>query len=64
MGQATVCDKCNKMLKCAPSVKIWIDFHYNGTADFELCEECKKKLLAWLQEDMRVNSDYARDWRY
>jgi hypothetical protein len=48
MSQARICDKCNKILKCTPSVKIWIDFHYNGTADYELCEECKQKLLKWL----------------
>lgn len=50
MSQARICDKCNKILKCRPSVKIlWIDFHYNGTADYELCEECKQKLIKWLE---------------
>ena len=51
MSQARICDKCNRILKCSPSVKIWIDFHYNGTADYELCEECKQKLLTWLNSD-------------
>ena len=32
------------------AVKIWIDFHYNGTADYELCEDCKQKLIKWLGE--------------
>jgi hypothetical protein len=66
MSKATICDKCNKILKCSPSVKICIDFHYNGTADYELCEECKQKLIKWLgeEETKKANSDYARDWRY
>lgn len=54
MSQARICDKCNKILKCSPSVKIWIDFYYNGTADYELCEECKQKLLKWLENDKEI----------
>jgi hypothetical protein len=50
MSKATICDKCTKILKCAPSAKIWIDFYYNGTANYELCENCKQKLLKWLEE--------------
>ena len=50
MSTARICDKCKKILDCSPSVKIWIDFYYNGTADYELCEDCKVKLLKWLQE--------------
>ncbi len=50
MGKAIICDKCSKVLKCNPSVKIQIDFHYNGTADYELGEDCKLKLLKWLKE--------------
>ena len=54
MSKATICDKCRKILRCAPSVRIEIDFHYNGTVKYELCEDCKKKLLAWLsEEDLR-----------
>lgn len=66
MSKATICDKCRKILRCAPSAKIEIDFYYNGTAKYELCEDCKKKLLAWLsEEDVRqVNADYKRDWGY
>ena len=36
---------------CNPSVKIKIDFHYNGTSEYELCEECKLKLIKWLRGD-------------
>lgn len=50
MSKATICDKCNKILKYSPSAKIWIDFHYNGAADYELCEDCKRKLLTWIEE--------------
>lgn len=50
MSTARICDKCKKILDCCPSVKIWIDFYYNGTADYELCEDCKIKLLKWLEE--------------
>ena len=60
MSQARICDKCNKILKCLPSVKIWIDFHYNGSADYELCEECKGKLIKWLGENQH---DSHRDNR-
>ena len=51
MSQARVCDKCHKVLMCNPSVKIEIDFHYNETAEYELCEECKLKLIKWLRGD-------------
>ena len=54
MSQARICDKCNKILKCSPSVKIWVDFHYNGAADYELCEECKQKLLEWLYNNKEI----------
>lgn len=66
MGKATICDKCKKVLKYAPSVKIWVDFNYNGTADYELCEDCKQKLLKWLDEsdNKAANADYKRDWGY
>lgn len=49
MSQTRVCDKCHKVLMYSPSVKIEIDFHYNGTAEYELCEECKLKLIKWLR---------------
>lgn len=48
MSKAIICDKCKRILICNPSVKIEVDFHYNGTVNYELCEECKQKLLKWL----------------
>ena len=48
MSKATICDKCQKILKCRPSAKIWIDFSYNGEVEYELCEECKQQLHQWL----------------
>lgn len=50
MSKATVCDRCKKILKCSPSAKIEIDFYYHGWQHFELCEECKKKLVEFLGE--------------
>lgn len=50
MSQVRVCDKCNKVLKCAPSVKISVDFHYDCIIEYELCEECKFKLVKWMKE--------------
>lgn len=50
MSKATICDKCKRILVCNPSAKIEVDFHYNGTMKYELCEECKQKLLKWLEE--------------
>lgn len=49
MSSVTICDKCKKILDYKPSVKIWMDFHYNGAIDYELCEECKHRLIAWMQ---------------
>ena len=51
MSLATICDKCRKILRWAPSVRIDVYFYNNGTTKYELCEDCKKKLLAWLDED-------------
>ena len=48
MATVKICDKCKEILHCSPSVKIQVDFHYNGTMDYELCEGCKQKLLSWL----------------
>jgi RNase P subunit RPR2 len=50
MSKATICDKCKRILVCTPSAKIEVDFHYNGLINYELCEECKQKLLEWLNE--------------
>ena len=61
MSNVKICDKCNKILKCSPSVKIWIDFHYLGTADYELCEECKQKLIKWLTDNKEdITNDSTR----
>lgn len=49
MSNVKICDRCKKILGCSPSVKIWMDFYSNGTADYELCEECKHTLIAWMQ---------------
>lgn len=53
MSKAQICDKCNKILKCCPSVKIEIDFGYHGIQKYELCEDCKLKLLKWLKSEER-----------
>jgi RNase P subunit RPR2 len=64
MSKATICDKCRKILRWVPSVRIAIDFPYNGTAKYELCEDCKEKLLVWLSgEDLRkANFDYEENY--
>ena len=49
MSRARICDGCNKVLKCDPSAEIKVDFGYNGTAEYELCEDCKVKLLQWME---------------
>jgi hypothetical protein len=48
MSNVRICDKCKRILACNPSAKIEVDFYYNGTMKYELCEECKQKLLSWL----------------
>lgn len=48
MATVRICDKCKEILHCSPSAKIQVDFHYNGTMNYELCEECKQKLLSWI----------------
>lgn len=50
MSTTRICDKCKKILVCAPSAKIKIDFGYYGTQDYDLCEDCKKILVRWLTE--------------
>lgn len=54
MSNVKICDRCKKILDYSPSVKIWMDFYYNGTADYELCEECKHRLIAWMQEGEKI----------
>ena len=50
MSTTRICDKCKKILVCTPSAKIKVDFGYNGTQDYDLCEDCKKILVRWLTE--------------
>lgn len=50
MSQARICDRCKKVLDCNPSAKIEVDFGYYGTQHYELCEECKQKLVLWISE--------------
>lgn len=51
MSKATICDRCKKILDCSPSAKIAIDFYYNGWQEFELCEDCKIKLVKFIAEN-------------
>ena len=48
MAQATVCDKCGKVLKYASDTKIKIYYHPYGDMYYELCSECTEELKKWL----------------
>ena len=50
MAKATICDKCGKILKYASDCKIEIYTHPYGNQYYELCEECKDKVVKWLRE--------------
>lgn len=55
MGQARICDKCNRVLQYAPDTKIKIYVHPYGDMDYELCSECTTKLQAWLNSENPFN---------
>ena len=55
MGQARVCDKCERVLKYAPSTKIQIYVHPYGDMHYELCSECTVELRAWLDSKNPFN---------
>ena len=57
MGQATVCDKCSKVLRYAPDAKIKIYIHPYGDQHYELCSECTKELLKWLDSEKPWNKE-------
>jgi hypothetical protein len=54
MSTIKVCDKCGIKITSKKdfSANIWIldPQHGKTTPDYELCEDCKVKLLKWLQE--------------
>lgn len=51
MAQATVCDKCGKVLKYAPDTKIKIYYHPYGDMHYELCSKCTEELKKWLNSE-------------
>lgn len=51
MGQARICDKCRRVLKCAPDTKIKIYVHPYGDMHYELCPKCTEELKAWLNSE-------------
>jgi uncharacterized protein with PIN domain len=55
MGQARVCDKCNRILKYAPDTKIKIYVHPYGDMHYELCTKCTEELKTWLNSDNLFN---------
>ena len=57
MAQATVCDKCGKVLRYAPDTKIKIYIHPWGDQRYELCSECTKELLKWLDSEKPWNKE-------
>ena len=57
MAQATVCDKCGKVLRYAPDTKIKIYIHPWGDLRYELCYECTKDLLKWLNSEKPWNKE-------
>ena len=57
MAQATVCDKCGKVLRYAPDTKIKIYIHPWGDQHYELCSECTKELLKWLDSEKSWNKE-------
>ena len=57
MAQATVCDKCSKVLRYAPDTKIKIYIHPYGDQHYELCSECTKELLKWLDSEKPWNKE-------
>lgn len=50
MAQATVCDKCRKVLKYASDCKIILYTHPYGDTEYDLCEECELYIRAWLSK--------------
>lgn len=48
IGRARICDKCKKVLQCAPDTKMQIYVHPYGDMEYELCSECTKELKTWL----------------
>ena len=60
MGQARVCDKCRRVLKCAPDTKIKIYYHPYGNLDYELCSECTAELQAWLDSENPFNQEVQK----
>ena len=57
MGQATVCDKCGKVLKYAPDTKIKIYYHPYGDMHYELCSKCTEELKKWLNSEKSLNKE-------
>jgi hypothetical protein len=55
MGQARVCDKCERVLKYAPDTKIKIYVHPYGDMHYELCTKCTEELKTWLNSDNLFN---------
>ena len=57
MSQTRICDKCGKILHCAPDTKIKIYVHPYGDMEYELCPDCTKKLQNWLNSKNELIGD-------
>ena len=60
MGQARVCDKCERVLKYAPDTKIKIYVHPYGDMEYELCSECTEELKTWLSSEKPWNKEIKK----
>ena len=60
MGHARICDKCERVLKCAPDTKIKIYVHPYGDMEYELCPKCTAELQAWLDSKNPFNQEVRK----